>query len=123
VGVENLRGRHAVGLDDEIDTAGSICGGSSSIMESGYRPKSLIWYATHGTFSNPADQRIGDIHEKYGVEVVTTDTIPQDERPWKTVISMTPIIAHAINRIERNESVSALFNLDTIREIMDAQER
>jgi ribose-phosphate pyrophosphokinase len=121
VGIENLQGRHAVGLDDEIDTASTIEGGSNSIMESQHRPKSLVWYATHGTFSNPANDRIGDAYNKYGIEVVTTDTIPQEEKPWKTVISMTPIFAHAIDRIERCDSVSALFDLDTIREIMRSE--
>ncbi len=121
VGIENLKGRHAVGLDDEIDTAGTIIGGSNRIMESKYRPKSLAWYATHGTFSGPADERIGDAHDRYGIEVVTTDTIPQEERPWKNVISMVPIFAHAIDRIERCGSVSSLFDLDTIRDIMESE--
>ncbi|MBN2330329.1 MAG: ribose-phosphate diphosphokinase [Candidatus Aenigmarchaeota archaeon] len=118
VGIESLKGRHAVGLDDEIDTASTIEGGSNSIMESRYRPKTLAWYATHGAFSSPANERIDNAYRKYDIEVVTTDTIPQEQKPWKTVISMVPIFAHAIDRIERCDSVSALFRLDTIREIM-----
>lgn len=118
VGMDSLKGRHAVGLDDEIDTAGTIEGGSKSIMESKHRPESLRWYATHGAFSGPANDRIGRAYERYGIEVVTTDTIPQEERPWKSVISMAPIFAHAIDRIERCDSVSALFDLDMIRQIM-----
>lgn len=118
VGEEYISGRNALFMDDEIDTAGSLSGGTEALMNLKNPPKSVAFYATHGTFSDPADERLVECTEKYGIEVVVTDTIPQEEKSWKRVIAVAPLLAHAMDRVERADSVSALFDPDKFESIL-----
>jgi hypothetical protein len=65
--------------------------------------------ATHAVLSDPAPERIASSNL---LEVVVTDSIPipQEKRGSKIkVISLAPLIAEAIIRIHRGQSVGALF--------------
>jgi len=110
IGKENVAGRHAVLCDDEIDTASSAAGALESLMRLDKPPKDAVYYATHGTFSGPANDRLAECAERYGLKVVVTDTIPQDPQPWKEVVSAAPLLAHCLDRVQRADSVSALFD-------------
>ena len=65
--------------------------------------------ATHAVLSGPAAERIAESALR---EVVVTDSIPipPEKRGGKIkVISLAPLIAEAIVRIHRGQSVGALF--------------
>ena len=71
---------------------------------------SVSAYVSHGVFSGPATKRILESKLK---EVVTTNTISgvEDERHSKIRrLSVAPLIAEAVKRIDNHSSVSSLFN-------------
>ena len=64
--------------------------------------------ATHAVLCGKALEKI----EKSGCEeLVVTDSIPitGKERPWLKQLSVAPLLAEAIHRIHKSESVSSLF--------------
>lgn len=106
--IGEVNGRTAILIDDMIDTAGTLCEASRLLRDKG--ASKVIACATHGVFSGPALERISEAHFD---ELVISDTIPLQEGFKKlnnlTVLSVAPLIAETIIRIQRNDSVSALF--------------
>jgi ribose-phosphate pyrophosphokinase len=105
--IGEVRGKTAVIIDDEIDTAGSLMETVSALAADGVRE--VYSCATHGVFSSSALERIA---ESPLAEVIVTDTIPLPEGPEVdkvTVLSVAPLFGEAIKRIHRGESVGALF--------------
>jgi ribose-phosphate pyrophosphokinase len=89
-----------------IDTAGTLCAAASTVAEQG--AARVIACATHGVFSGPAYERLGES----GIErIVVTDTHPL--RPGApeniTVISTAQTLADSIRRIFTDDSVSEIF--------------
>jgi len=105
--IGNVSGRHAIIVDDEIDTAGSITQAARVVREQGARD--IYICATHGVFSGPAIDRLRSAPVK---EIVVTDSIPllDDERlPNMTILSVADLFAGAIRRIHDGGSVTELF--------------
>jgi ribose-phosphate pyrophosphokinase len=105
--IGNVSGRHAIIVDDEIDTAGSITQAVRVVREQGARDVYIC--ATHGVFSGPAIERLGSANIK---EIVITDSIPRPEDkqlPNITVLSVAELFAGAISRIHDGRSVTELF--------------
>ncbi len=105
--IGNVRGRHAIIVDDEIDTAGSITQAARVVREQG--AKDIYICATHGVLSGPAIERLGNTDIK---EIVVTDSIPCPEDkhlPNMTVLSVAELFAGAISRIHDGRSVTELF--------------
>jgi ribose-phosphate pyrophosphokinase len=105
--IGEVEGMHALTVDDEIDTAGSLVGVVNALLEHGVTEVSAC--CTHPVFSGPAIQRISTSPVK---EVVVTDTIPvsDDKRVDKiTVLSIASLIGEAIHRIHTGLSVGAMF--------------
>ena len=105
--IGEVEGKIAIFIDDMIDTAGTIVNGAEAIMEKG----ALEVYAccTHAVFSGPAIERLKASPFK---EIVVTDSIslPKEKQIEKVkVVSVDNILAEAIRRIVKNESVSELF--------------
>jgi ribose-phosphate pyrophosphokinase len=105
--IGDVRGKRAIIVDDEIDTAGTLI----QIVEALEREGVTEMYAcaTHAVLSEPAVQRINASHLR---EVVVTDSIPipPEKRGGKiTVRSLAPLIAEAMVRIHQGKSVGALF--------------
>ncbi|KEG10972.1 putative phosphoribosylpyrophosphate synthetase [Trypanosoma grayi] len=92
-------------VDDMIDTAGTLCKAAEVLSENG--AKEVHAWATHGILTDPACQRITDC--KALVEVVVTDSLPQEETVRKCskikIISIAKLLASAINRIHSEESI------------------
>jgi ribose-phosphate pyrophosphokinase len=108
--IGEVEGRTCIVIDDMIDTAGSICEGAKALMAAG--AKGVYVAATHGIFSPPALERIADSPI---TEVVVTNTlpVPEEYRTGKIrVLSVAPLLAHAIRNVFDNESVSELFDPD-----------
>ncbi|HXQ60578.1 MAG TPA: ribose-phosphate diphosphokinase [Acidimicrobiales bacterium] len=110
--VGEVEGRHCVLIDDMIDTAGTICAAAELLAERG---ASDIWaMATHPVLSDPALERL----EKSPLSrVVVTDTLPiaPERRIDKlAVLSVSKLIADAIDAVFEDTSVSEIFGGDNL---------
>jgi ribose-phosphate pyrophosphokinase len=106
--IGDVRGRRAIIVDDEIDTAGTLLEIVTALEREGV--DEIYACATHGVLSDPAIDRIRASSLR---EIVVTDSIPLP--PAKrlhqiTTLSVAPLIGEAIKRIHRGESVGALFS-------------
>ena len=106
--IGDVRGKRAIIVDDEIDTAGTL----TEIVRALERENVSEIYAcaTHGVLSGPAVEKLRDSSL---IEVVLTDSVPLPaiKRLSKiTTLSVAPLIGEAIRRIHRGESVGALFS-------------
>jgi len=105
--IGDVEGMHALTVDDEIDTAGSLVGVVNTLLKRGVNK--VYACCTHPVFSGAAIQRIAACPVK---EVVVTDTIPVngDKKLNKiTVLSIASLIGEAIHRIHTGLSVGAMF--------------
>ena len=106
--IGEVRGKRAIIVDDEIDTAGTLMQITHALEREGVTE--LYACATHGVLSDPAVDRIRESSLR---EVVITDTIPLPAAKHLDKIkqlSVAPLIGEAISRIHRGESVGALFS-------------
>jgi ribose-phosphate pyrophosphokinase len=105
--IGTVKGRHAIIVDEEVDTAGSILQAAHVAKEHG--AKEIYGAATHGVLSGPAIERLatGDL-----CELVLTDTLPlppEKHLSRITVLSVAELFAGAIMRIHEGRSVAELF--------------
>jgi len=95
-------------IDDMIDTAGTLCEAAKVLKNKG--AKKVYAFATHGLFSGKAFDNISNSPLE---QVLVTDTIlpkPGENSVDKiTRLSVAPLLAEAIRRIQARESVSDLF--------------
>lgn len=104
--VGKVQGCDAVIVDDICDTAGTLVQAAKELKEHGARR--VFACITHPLLSGPACTRIaGSCLE----EVVVTDTIPlRCEVPSNIKqLTVAPLLAHAILRMTKGESLSDLF--------------
>lgn len=106
--IGDVEGKHAIIFDDMIDTAGTLVKAARSIKEHG--ALTVRACATHPVLSGPA---IDNIEASELEEVLVCDAIPLSERGKRVdkikVLTLAPLIAEAIRRIHKDESVSSLF--------------
>ncbi len=105
--IGDVKGKKCIMIDDMIDTAGTITLGSKALMDAG--ATEVYASCTHAVLSGPAIQRLQDSPIK---EVVVTDSIqlPKEKQIAKIKqVSVAPLIADAIKRINENRPVSPLF--------------
>jgi len=105
--IGQVQGRHALIVDDEIDSAGSIIQALQLVKKEGARD--VYASAVHGVLSGPAIERLGEAEFQ---EIVLTDTIPvpaEKRLPHMTVLSVANLFAQAIQHIHQGASVSELF--------------
>ena len=103
-----VKGKHAVIVDDMVATAGSLVEAVEAIKKAG--AKDIYATITHPVLCGPAVEMIKKSMLK---ELVVTDTIPiPKERMIKNikVLSVAPLLGEAIKRIHEEESISVLFN-------------
>lgn len=107
--IGEVRGRHAIIVDDMIDTAGTLVQATQVLLDNGAEQVSAV--CSHGVFSGTAHERIRDSHLK---EVICTDTIPLSPALAKLAkvkcLSVAPILAEAMRRVQTRQSVSSLFD-------------
>lgn len=108
--IGEVKDKTCIVADDIIDTAGSITEGAKALVTAGASAVYVV--ATHGVFSAPAYDRIEASPIR---EVIVTNTlpVPRERRGGRIrVLSVAPLIAHAIQNVYNNESVSELFDPD-----------
>ena len=107
--IGDFEGKHAIIVDDMIDTAGTITNAADFLVANGAKDVYLV--ATHGVFSGDAIKKLQKPSVK---EVVITDTIEltEEKKIDKIVqLSIAPLLAEAIHRINTYESISGLFSV------------
>ena len=105
--IGDVKGKKCIMIDDMIDTAGTITLGSQALVDAG--ATEVYASCTHAVLSGPAIERLENSPIK---EVVVTDSIqlPKEQRIAKIKqVSVAPLIADAIKRINENRPVSPLF--------------
>ena len=105
--IGDVKGKTCIMIDDMIDTAGTITLGSQALIDAG--AKEVYASCTHAVLSGPAIERLAKSPLK---EVVVTDSIqlPKEKQIDKIKqVSVAPLIAAAIKRINENRPVSPLF--------------
>jgi ribose-phosphate pyrophosphokinase len=106
--IGDVEGLTAVLLDDIVDTGGTLARAASALMEKG--AKEVFACCTHPVLSG---QAVNILAESPIKEMVVTDSIPLVEKaknnPIFKVLSISGILAEAIQRICKDESVSSLF--------------
>ncbi len=106
--IGEVEDRHAILLDDIIDTGGTISAAARILKDRG--AKSVNVAATHGIFSDGSIEQLKDAPID---KIVVTDTLLQNGNSSQLgnveVLSVSPIIANALTSIFTDDSVSALF--------------
>ncbi|WP_066500732.1 ribose-phosphate diphosphokinase [Abyssisolibacter fermentans] len=106
--IGDIQNKNVIIVDDIIDTAGSMTKAAKVLKDFG--AKKVYACCTHAVLSGPAIERIeNSVIEK----LVVTDTIPLPEDKHIDnieVMSISPLFAEAIKRINNNDSVSKLFD-------------
>ena len=101
--------KNAVIFDDEIDTAGSMMETVKVLKQFG--AKNIYAGCTHGILSGPAIERIKNSGIK---EMVVTNTVPIPEEKRidnLTVLSIAPLFAETIKRINEEKPLGELFDI------------
>lgn len=110
--IGNVEDKNAIIVDDEIDTAGTLCDAAKFLREAG--ALELYATATHAVLSKPAAKRIqkSDI-----AHLVVSDTVPINEKKRARIgdrlqiISVAPLLGDVICRIHEGRSVGELFDV------------
>lgn len=105
--IGDVKDKTAIIFDDEIDTAGSMME-TVGILEH-FGAKEIYAGCTHGVLSGPAIERIQKSALK---ELVVTNTIPlppEKQIPQIHVLSIAPLFAEAIKRLNESKAMGDLF--------------
>jgi len=105
--IGDVKGKHAILVDDIIDSGGTLCNAAKAIMDAG--ALSVRAYITHGVLSGEACQKV---EKSVLTELVITDSIadrcPKNCKKTRQV-SVATLFGEAIRRVTNEESVSSLF--------------
>ncbi len=106
--IGDVKGKNVLIVDDLIDTGGTIIKAVEKLKENGARE--IYAAITHPLFS-------GDSFEKIDKSPITklyvTDSIPLKQKSDKIVVkTASTLLAEAIIRSNRNQSISSLFDID-----------
>ena len=106
--IGDVKGSHAVIVDDIVDSGGTLCNAAQAIMDAG--ALSVRAYITHGVLTGDACHKV---ENSVLEEIVITDSInfkcPHDCKKTRAV-SVSKLFGEAIRRVSNEESVSTLFN-------------
>ncbi len=105
--IGEVSGKNVLITDDMISTAGTITEASRILKEKG--AERIFIAATHAVLCGPAKERL-EACPAEAVFVANTICLHGELPKNLRQISVAPLLARAITRIHREESVSALFN-------------
>lgn len=104
--VGEVEGRTCLIIDDMISTGGTLVESVSALRDAGAAAFTVS--ATHGLLLRNAVERLADA----GVErLFVTDSIPlrEDARGIVRVVSVAPLLAHALRQLVQDRSLQELF--------------
>lgn len=107
--VGEVEGRTAIIVDDLTTTAGTLCAAAQLLESHGARE--IYAAVSHCLIDEAAAKKLAESPIK---QLITTDSVPQ--RDWGEqlscmVLSVSELLAEAINRIHTNQSVTSLFRV------------
>ena len=106
--IGDVKEKNCILIDDIVDTAGTLTNAGVALLNVG--AKTVSAYVSHGVLSGNALEKI---KKSVLTEIVTTNTISSLFSEGKNKIrrlSVAPLIAEAVKRIDNHSSVSSLFN-------------
>jgi len=107
--IGEIEGKNCIIIDDMIDTAGTLTNAAMALRQLG--AKTVYACATHGVLSGPAVDRI---NASVIEELVILNTVPlgeEKELDRVKMLSVAPLFAEAMMRINTNGSISKLFDI------------
>lgn len=111
--IGDVKDRDCVIVDDIVDTAGTLCKAAQALKDNGARR--VVGYITHAVLSGKAVETIANSALD---EIVVTDTIPLTEKakacPKIRQVTIAPMLAESLRRINNEESISAMFDYDVL---------
>lgn len=103
--IGDVKGKDVVVVDDMLDSGGTLMNAIEHIADNG--AKDIYALISHGLFSGDCLKRLSASRVK---EIITTDTVQhRDEvvkHPKVKIVSIAPMLAEAIRRVESGESIS-----------------
>lgn len=103
--IGEVKGKHAIVVDDEVNTATTLLETVEALKTQGVRKVSAM--CIHPAFSKDAQKKI---EQSFLDEMIVTNSIPIEEASKKIkVLSIAPLLAKAIENIHHGQSVSTLF--------------
>lgn len=108
--IGDIKGKTALIFDDEVSTAGTLVEAANILKEHG--AKEIYAGAAHGVLVGPAIERIQNSPIK---ELVVTNTIPIEPEKMIDkikVVSIAPLFAEAIKRLNESQPLGDLFEYD-----------
>jgi ribose-phosphate pyrophosphokinase len=106
--IGEVKGKRCILIDDIVDSGGTLVNAANALLAEG--ATEVLAYVTHGVLSGGAVAKITGSRLK---TFVITDTIQPTEAVKAAgnirVLPMAPLLAEAIARTAREESVSSLF--------------
>jgi ribose-phosphate pyrophosphokinase len=106
--IGDVRGKCCLLVDDIVDSGGTLINAANALVAAG--ALEVVAYLTHGVLSGGAVSKITNSKIK---ALTITDTIQPTEAVKAAVnmrvLSLAPLLAEAIGRTAREESVSSLF--------------
>lgn len=106
--IGDVKDKNCFMVDDMIDTGRSAVIGATALKNAG--AKSVSFLTVHPVFSDPCFDLLS---QKPFNELYVTDSIPLDPRfkdlPFIKVVSLAPMLAETIRRIETDAPLSAVY--------------
>ena len=112
--VGDVAGRTPIIIDDMISTGGTIHQAVRALLNEGARPEMTI-VATHGLFAGPAAAIVDKLGHPAIGEILVTDTVPllpEKRLPAMRIVSVAPLLAETVRRLNAQASISAVFPRD-----------
>jgi ribose-phosphate pyrophosphokinase len=103
-----VKGMDAIIVDDEVDTAGTMCDAASALAQAGAHD--IYSCFVHPIFSADAAEMLKGQPIK---EIVTTNSVPIPKEKWlpnMTVISVSSLLSGVIERVHSGHSVGEMFD-------------
>jgi ribose-phosphate pyrophosphokinase len=106
--IGEVDGKRCILIDDIVDSGGTLVNAANALLKDG--ATEVMAYITHGVLSGKAVERVGSSRIK---QLVITDSIVPTERVLGArnirILPIAPLMAEAVARTAREESVSSLF--------------
>jgi ribose-phosphate pyrophosphokinase len=106
--IGDVKEKNCILIDDIVDTAGTLTNAGEALLNVG--AKTVSAYVSHGVLSGNALEKI---KKSVLTEIVITNTISSllsEDKNKIRRLSVAPLIAEAVKRIDNHSSVSSLFN-------------
>lgn len=107
--IGEVAGKDIILIDDEVDTAGTVCDDIEVLLENHVRD--IFCCFVHPVFSGDAPRRLGQYPIR---EIVTTNSLPIPEEkmnflPPTKIISVAALLAGVIRRVHEGRSVGEMY--------------